>query len=109
MQETGELFDLAGAERLLVVDVRAAATFEAGTLRALFGTRLRAPGVTLVHTCGVSPDGRRFLINTQVGGGVADARVGVGELAFARGKTGLRLNPDPDPVPALIDPVVPPP
>jgi len=62
-----ELFYLAGDGRLMAVEVRTGATFDAGTPRALFATRLRAPGVTFVHTYDVSADGRRFLVNSQVG------------------------------------------
>jgi Tol biopolymer transport system component len=62
-----ELFYLGADQRLMVVEVRGGATFEAGTPRALFATRMPAPNPNFVHLYDVSADGRRFLVNTQAG------------------------------------------
>ncbi len=62
-----ELFYLGADQRLMVVDVRGGTTFEAGTPRALFATRMPAPNPNFVHLYDVSADGRRFLVNTQAG------------------------------------------
>jgi len=59
-----ELFYLAADQKLMAVEVRAAAGFQSGVPRALFETRLA--GVVLGSNYAVAADGKRFLINNPV-------------------------------------------
>ncbi len=59
-----ELFYLGLDLRLMAVPLTAGSTMEAGAPQALFQTRALPPGPTVFHPYDVSPDGRRFLINT---------------------------------------------
>lgn len=60
-----ELFYIAADRRLMAVDVRLGATFEAGAPKALFGTRVLTLTVFRNHYA-VSADGQRFLINSTI-------------------------------------------
>ena len=63
-----ELFYLAPDGRLMVVEVKAGATFEAGAATPLVQIRRREPvSSTDVSSYDVSADGQRFLVNTDVG------------------------------------------
>jgi Tol biopolymer transport system component len=63
-----ELFYLAPDGNLMAVEVKAGATFEAGSATALFQTRRRVPvSSTDMFSYDVSADGQRFLVNTDVG------------------------------------------
>ena len=62
-----ELFYLAPDRKLMAVEIRAGATFEAGAPRPLFQTRYnRADDALLARSYAVSADGQRFLINSAV-------------------------------------------
>jgi len=62
-----ELFYLAPDGKLMAVEVRPGATFEAGAGVPLFQTRRREPVSTAdLFSYDVSPDGQRFLISTTV-------------------------------------------
>ncbi len=62
-----ELFYLAPDAKLMAVDVKGGATFEAGTARPLFQTHRREHiASTDMFSYDVGPDGR-FLVNTDVG------------------------------------------
>jgi Tol biopolymer transport system component/tRNA A-37 threonylcarbamoyl transferase component Bud32 len=61
-----ELFYISRDDRLMAVDVKAGATFEHGSPRELFKTRIRpgGPQAYALHY-DVAPDGKRFLIITR--------------------------------------------
>jgi eukaryotic-like serine/threonine-protein kinase len=61
-----ELFYLAAYERLMVVEVKTAPTFQRGIPRALLQTQFAELFGDLSHYV-VSKDGQRFLVNTKVG------------------------------------------
>jgi serine/threonine protein kinase/Tol biopolymer transport system component len=68
-RDGGELFFVAADGQMMAVDARkSGASFEHGTPRALFKTRMRwdAPMILGMHY-DVSADGQRFLISTNVG------------------------------------------
>jgi serine/threonine protein kinase/WD40 repeat protein len=63
-----ELFYLAPDGKLMALDVKEGATFEAEVARPLFQTRRREhTSAADLFSYDVSPDGRRFLVNTDVG------------------------------------------
>src|SRR5262249_19061484 len=63
-----ELFYLAPDGKLMAVPVRTAPTFDADAPRALFTIHRREPVATLdLFSYDVSPDGQRFLVNTEAG------------------------------------------
>jgi Tol biopolymer transport system component len=63
-----ELFYIAPDGKLMSVEVKAGTTFEAGVATPLFSIRRREPisGADL-FSYDVSPDGQRFLVNTDAG------------------------------------------
>jgi len=61
-----ELFFIAPDARLMSVEVKAAPKFEATVPKALFQTRIFAVSAQFAHYYDVAPDGRRFLINSQL-------------------------------------------
>jgi Tol biopolymer transport system component/predicted Ser/Thr protein kinase len=73
-----ELFYLAPDGKLMAVEVRAGATFEAGAPTLLFQTRRRVPvSATDLFSYDVSPDGQRFLVSTDVGEAASSALTAV--------------------------------
>ena len=63
-----ELYYTAPDGKLMAVDVKGGSTFEAGAAKPLFQTRRREPIASAdLFSYDVSADGRRFLINTDVG------------------------------------------
>jgi Tol biopolymer transport system component len=63
-----ELFYLAPDAKLMAVEVKGGATFEAGSARPLFQTHRREHvASTDMFSYDVAPDGQRFLVNTDVG------------------------------------------
>jgi Tol biopolymer transport system component len=61
-----ELFYLAPDRKIMAVDVRSGATFEAGTPRVLFQTRVPFPGSSYRTNYEALPTGERFLVNVPV-------------------------------------------
>jgi eukaryotic-like serine/threonine-protein kinase len=59
-----ELFYIAFDRKLMAVDVKLGATFEAGVPKTLFGTRVLT--LTSERTYAVTADGQRFLINSTL-------------------------------------------
>jgi len=61
-----ELFFIASDARLMSVEVKTAPKFEATVPKALSQTRILAAAGQFAHHYDVTPDGRRFLINSQL-------------------------------------------
>ncbi|MBA2525783.1 MAG: serine/threonine-protein kinase [Pyrinomonadaceae bacterium] len=61
-----ELFYIAADRKLMAVDVKLGATFEAGVPKALFGTRVLTLTDNFRNHYAVTADGQRFLINSNV-------------------------------------------
>jgi hypothetical protein len=58
-------------KKLMAVPIKLGATFEVGQPSALFQTPAREPlSAEELFTYDVSPDGQRFLVNTNLGGAI---------------------------------------
>jgi Tol biopolymer transport system component len=67
-----ELFYLAEDGKLMAVDIKAGASFEAGIPHAVFDARLRAGTSLSNYLYDVAPDGQRFLMNATANDSVAN-------------------------------------
>jgi serine/threonine protein kinase len=61
-----ELFYVSADKRLMAVEVKADATFEAGVPKALFGTRFLPAAAPYLQSYAVASDGQRFLVTRLV-------------------------------------------
>jgi len=59
-----ELFYIAPDGKLMAVDVKTGLKFESGIPHALFDSQMWGPAAVAVFRYDVTPDGRRFLVNT---------------------------------------------
>jgi hypothetical protein len=64
-----ELFYLGPDLRLMAVPIAGGSAIEAGVPKPLFQTHAVPPSPVVTHSYDVTPDGRRFLINTVSGEG----------------------------------------